>query len=65
MMAFGLILIKTADGQNPPDTSNPIANKNEKAVHHKLQENYNTLLEHTPGNSPLANHERNPIIACW
>ena len=28
----------------------------------KFQENYNTPLEHTPGN-PLANYERNPFIA--
>ena len=29
-----------------------------------VHENYNTPLEHTPGN-PLANYERNPFIACW
>ena len=28
-----------------------------------IQENYNTPVEHTPGN-PLAHYERNPL-ACW
>ena len=30
-----------------------------------FQENYNTPLEHTRSAIPLANYERNPIIACW
>ena len=30
-----------------------------------FQENYNTPVEHTPGNPPFANYERNPLIACW
>ena len=29
-----------------------------------IQESYNTPREHTPGN-PLANCERNPLVACW
>ena len=31
----------------------------------KVQESYNTPLEHTPGNPPFANYERNPDISCW
>ena len=30
-----------------------------------LQENYNTPRYRTPLAIPLANYERNPIIACW
>ena len=31
----------------------------------RIQGSYNTPLEHTPGNPPFANHERNPFIPCW
>ena len=30
-----------------------------------FQERYNTPLEHTPGNPPFANYERNLFMACW
>ena len=31
----------------------------------KVQESYNTPLEHTPGNPRNAHYERNPFVACW
>ena len=31
----------------------------------QFQENYNTPRYRTPQAIPLANYERNPIIACW